>query len=320
MIELSFIVPVYNVENYLPRCIESILKQNICDFELILIDDGSTDKSGVICDWYAQNQKNIKVIHKKNEGLSEARNCGLSSASGVYILFVDSDDYIDDVSGMLTICSDNKLDLLTGNAVKVGMDHKESLMKKNILNGLKVETGKEILKRELKAQSMEMTACISLYSRTFLLDNGLYFKKGLLHEDEQWTPRVFLSAERAAVSDTVFYHYILRANSITEKKDKAVNAVHVKRIVEELERIYLSQDDIVLQELLLDNLVDKYLNAFYVGKMYRRRYRNWIDKDFVRRNARSGRNRKKVFLFTVSPTLYYMVNYLLKKIIKRIKG
>ena len=91
---VSVIVPVYKVERYIRKCIDSILKQSFTDFELILVDDGSPDKCGKICDEYAAKDKRIKVIHKKNGGLSDARNAGLDYATGGYICFIDSDDWI----------------------------------------------------------------------------------------------------------------------------------------------------------------------------------------------------------------------------------
>ena len=94
MPKISIIVPVYNVEKYLEKCVKSILNQTFTDFELILVDDGTPDSSGVICDQFAEKDERIKVIHKKNGGLSDARNTGIEVAKGEYIGFVDSDDYI----------------------------------------------------------------------------------------------------------------------------------------------------------------------------------------------------------------------------------
>ena len=94
MIKISVIVPVYNVEKYLPRCIDSILNQTFTDFELILVDDGSTDNSGQICDTYAEKDSRVKVVHKKNGGVSKARNVGLDNVLGKYITFCDSDNSI----------------------------------------------------------------------------------------------------------------------------------------------------------------------------------------------------------------------------------
>ena len=95
MPEISIIVPVYNVEKYLPRCVDSILNQTFTNFELILVNDGSTDRSGIICDQYKKRDNRIKVIHKTNEGVSKARNIGISEAKGRYIEFIDSDDWIE---------------------------------------------------------------------------------------------------------------------------------------------------------------------------------------------------------------------------------
>ena len=91
---LSIIIPVYNVESYLPRCAESVFSQMTNECEVIFVDDGSTDDSGRICDNYASSRANVSVVHKKNGGLSSARNVGMKSASGQYLLFVDSDDYL----------------------------------------------------------------------------------------------------------------------------------------------------------------------------------------------------------------------------------
>ena len=95
MVEISIIVPLYNVEKYLRRCVDSILVQTFQDFELILVDDGSTDASGRICDEYAGRYDRISVIHKGNEGVSEARNRGIDESRGEYLVFIDSDDYVD---------------------------------------------------------------------------------------------------------------------------------------------------------------------------------------------------------------------------------
>lgn len=94
--EISIIVPVYNVEKYIDRCMDSILRQTFADFELILVDDGSLDQSGTICDEYAEKDNRIRVIHQKNRGLSSARNVGLANAGGKYVMFCDSDDYVSD--------------------------------------------------------------------------------------------------------------------------------------------------------------------------------------------------------------------------------
>ena len=113
---ISVIVPVYNVERYLPRCIESILKQTYTNFELILVDDGTPDRSGIICDRYAEKDSRIRVIHKENGGVSTARNAGIDAAKGEWITFVDSDDWVSvKYLELLAECLDqNDYDLIVG--------------------------------------------------------------------------------------------------------------------------------------------------------------------------------------------------------------
>ena len=113
MKKISVIVPIYNVEQYLYQCIDSIIAQTYTNLEIILVDDGSTDSSGEICDKYASVDCRIVVIHKKNGGLSEARNAGINVATGDYIGFVDSDDYIfpDTYRGMIEACENNNCEI-----------------------------------------------------------------------------------------------------------------------------------------------------------------------------------------------------------------
>ena len=119
MPEISIIVPIYNVEQYLKRCVDSILAQTFKDFELILVDDGSPDSCPFICDEYARIDSRIKVIHKANGGLSDARNAGLEMAMGNYIAFVDSDDWIasDTYEYLYELIKKNKADVVSGSYV-----------------------------------------------------------------------------------------------------------------------------------------------------------------------------------------------------------
>lgn len=135
MPKFSIIVPVYNVEDYLPRCVDSILNQQYPDFELILVDDGSTDNSSIICDKYANKDNRIRVIHKENGGVSTARNIGIENASGEYITFCDSDDYYKDnlLEVAFRYLDDNSLDLLCFNY--------ETLHNTGLKKGSNIDTG-----------------------------------------------------------------------------------------------------------------------------------------------------------------------------------
>ena len=116
---ISIIVPVYNTERFLPQCIESVLSQSFCDFELLLIDDGSTDESGAICDAYSQRDSRIKVFHQDNGGVSSARNVGLDNIKGEWIFFMDSDDFLPAKAlDMLMSCTDSEVDMIYGGIRK----------------------------------------------------------------------------------------------------------------------------------------------------------------------------------------------------------
>ena len=152
---ISIIVPVYNAEKYLHRCIDSILSQTFTDFELLLIDDGSTDSSSIICDDYLREDSRVRVFHKKNGGVSSARNMGLDNAKGKWITFVDSDDFIS--SNFCEILLDNENEDLvicsfeTFGNIKEKCKLKDSYYSKEQLsNGLIVKKGNEVFSENSK--------------------------------------------------------------------------------------------------------------------------------------------------------------------------
>lgn len=185
----SVIIPVYNVEKYLPECVNSVLNQDFYDYEVILVDDGSTDSSGNICDEYAKEYSNIKVIHKENGGLSDARNFGIKEAKGEYLMFLDSDDFwygIDVLSGALdTIRTQNNPDLILFGITDYYPD-REAVQK--VFPQYKM-TGKFFSDfRYLNDMLLyKATACDKIIKRKLITDNKLFFLKGKTHEDIAWS-------------------------------------------------------------------------------------------------------------------------------------
>lgn len=208
--KFSFIVPVYNVEKYLEQCVQSILCQPFDDFELILVDDGSTDSSGALCDKLAQTDARIRVIHQENGGLSEARNTGIRNAKGTYILFVDSDDYI--APGILskineTIDCYENADVVFLEAIKFWPDGRQEPMadgyKADRING---KTKDQVLDFLTTMPKFPGSACTKVIRRE-LLDESMFFEKGLLSEDIDWCYRLFGKAERYAYLPQPYYYY-----------------------------------------------------------------------------------------------------------------
>ncbi len=310
--KFSIIVPIYKTEQYLRKCVDTLIKQTYKDIEIILVDDESPDAASQMCDEYAHFDTRIKVIHKKNSGLSDARNAGLAIATGDYVIFVDSDDYVEyDMCAKMLTYTAQEPDIIIGDAIVEGGKSHLS----HIENVSDLFTGEEYLKKAYAAGKAPMAAWLNIYKRDFLSNNNLQFKYGILHEDEEFTPRAFLAAQSVVCTGVLFYHYIIREGSITTKKDKRKNATDLYNTCTELEKVYLKLADIELRKYLLNSLADKFLGMFQVAKLFQ--YGDeYIKKEFVVRNAKLSRTRKKAKLYALSPRLYYYTN----KIAKLISG
>lgn len=217
--KISVIVPVYNVATWLRRCVDSILAQTFTDFELILVDDGSTDSSPAICDEYVSKDKRVSVLHSANAGLSSARNSGLLIASGDYISFVDSDDWIspDMLEYLYSLAVKYKCDvasadyfLTDGIAVKFGGRYKETVV-----------TGADKIVRFYLAQDKmngrnDFSVCIKLYKRT--LFEKIRFPDGKIFEDNITNFKILMNCRRYVKSTRKVYAYFQRRQSTTKTK------------------------------------------------------------------------------------------------------
>lgn len=219
-IKLSVIIPVYKVETYLRECVDSVLFQSLKDLEVILVDDGSPDSCPIICDQYASENKNVKVIHKKNGGLSDARNCGLMAAEGEYVAFLDSDDFYNDRIFLQE--ATNKLqkehsDLLMFQRQYYLDEKKEYLGKPRIYGDeiMQEEECGELFYLLAKADQLDASASMKIIRRNILIDNRLFFKTGILSEDVEWFFRLAPCVSSVSVINEIAYVYRRREGSIT---------------------------------------------------------------------------------------------------------
>ena len=208
---VSIIVPVYKAEKYLHRCIDSILSQTFTDWECILVDDGSPDRSGAICDEYAQKDNRIRVIHKENGGVSSARNVGINNAQGIYITFVDSDDWIEKTC--LETCSkemdDNRLDLLQFGYKRIASSEK-------IL--IEVPLGTPVVGKEKYIELQKFNVCVGggMYRLDIIQKRHLRFEIGMkLGEDQKFFFEFLMYADRIRSLHQTFYYYFLNYDSAT---------------------------------------------------------------------------------------------------------
>lgn len=213
---ISIVVPVYNIEGYVYRCVDSMINQTYRNIEIILVDDGSIDKSGIICDEFANRDKRIKVIHKKNGGLSDARNAGIAAANGEYIGFVDGDDYIHQkmYEILLDACIRNNAQMAMCGRKTV--DENGNLIKEMFtLGGETLYTGKEAVEHLLRWDSCDSSACDKLYSR--ILFDKVRYPLGVMSEDYQVTSRLMLSANRIVHVGYSLYNYVQRTERISHQ-------------------------------------------------------------------------------------------------------
>lgn len=210
--KISIIVPIYNVEKYLKKCIDSILEQTYSNIEVILVDDGSPDNCGKICDEYKKNDNRIIVIHKSNGGLSDARNVGISVATGDYIAFIDSDDYVDNnyISYLynLLVLNNSDISIVMPYIVDENYIIKNKTRKEKIYNYNNVEA----LKIMLYQKKFETSA----WGKLFKVDviKNIEFPKGKIYEDLGTIYKYILNANKITFSTKKSYYYLQRSDSI----------------------------------------------------------------------------------------------------------
>lgn len=258
MVKLSIIVPIYRVEQYLRKCVDSLLAQAYEDYEIILVDDGSPDACPQICDSYAAAYKNIHVVHRENGGLSAARNSGIEVAKGEYIMFVDSDDYIElnVLKGLLSQVKRDNLDVLRYRLQYVNPQYE-------VFNPYKSDPFKGNDYSEIPTDGITFlntrmsTAC---YAWAFVIKrellDGCIFTPCIYFEDTDWTPRMLCKAKRVASTKTVVYNYLMREGSITN----AVNRSKQKKVLDDKMRLVETMQGLA-KDLALDWKENKWFDC-----------------------------------------------------------
>lgn len=253
----SIIIPVYKVENYLDKCISSIVNQEYGNYEIILVDDGSPDKSSEICDNWAKKEEHIKVLHKKNGGASSARNVGVRHARGKYIIFVDSDDYWNNSSALFLISETlervKEVDVIVFNNIDYSCISQESVIcnRKYDIEFMESADKNAVLKYLFNNNLFPGAAWVTVTRRDFLVKNNIEFIEGIKAEDIDWLLNVFLNANSFSALNQAFYVYLKYRN------DSVTGTIDVKSI----EDILYTLD--IWFERLKDNRYDEIRDAIY---------------------------------------------------------
>ena len=310
MEKISIIIPVFNVEKYLKRCLESVLSQTYYNIEIILIDDGSQDKCGRICDEYAANDSRIVVIHKKNEGLSIARNCGIEMATGDYICFVDSDDYIspDYCQKLYNAIVTENADIAMCRFIRFSSDKCNESIKHN--GEKKVINSVDALKEIYLADGELFTVVWNkMYKKSVIGD--IRYPQNRINEDEFTTYKFFLNAKKIVEIYDVLYFYFWNTNSITTKDNYLEN----EDIYDAFdERIILFSKDPSMKELLrltnkayLDRIIFRSRKLIKnkkrnIAKKLHRKYKLYYKKHPICKKLGKGYQ-----IYYYNPRVYYLL-------------
>lgn len=245
-LKLSIIIPVYNVEKYLAKCLDSVLVGNAFTGQIICVNDGSTDNSLTILEQYAKQYPNVEIITQPNAGLSAARNAGISAARGEYVCFLDSDDYWEPnaLNGLLEQIERDNLDVLRFKYQNVNEKYEIYLPYKRdnrLDNDYSEEPtdGVSFLNERMNMQCYAVMFIVkrdliysnqsSVVSDQYLGETNILFTPGIYFEDTDWTPRMLVKAKRVASTETVVYNYLMREGSITN----AVNRSKQKKVLDD---------------------------------------------------------------------------------------
>ena len=270
---LTVVIPVYNVEKYLNRCIESILLQEWKNYDILLVDDGSTDSSPQICDDYAKVYDFISVIHKKNGGLSEARNTGISHAKGEYVYFPDSDDWIepDTFIALAEALESQDFDIISFNREFV-KGEEDPIVSDPLVT--QVFEGKDAFVQMLKHSYITGFANDKIYRKSLFIDNNILFPSRKYYEDLGTNYKLFLSAQKVYATNQKYYHYLIdNPDSITqswnEKKFRDMFGFYKEMFYSDFVRSQLNQEELHLSQLYYVNGLTHILASLYKAKLHK---------------------------------------------------
>ena len=239
MTKISVIIPVYNVENYLKECLDSITNQTLKDMEIICIDDGSTDNSPDILKEYSKKDKRIKIITKENGGQATARNLGIKESQGEYIAFVDSDDFIEPtmMEKLYTKAKDNNLDIAMCKIATYNNQTEE--IKDNVwyyMLGVFRDFEKDIFNHKDTKEftcNIAVTPYNKIYKTTLLKENNILFPEGLIFEDEKFFYDTYLRANKVSIVDEFLYYYRInrKGSTVDIEKEKPLEKPITMKII-----------------------------------------------------------------------------------------
>lgn len=309
---ISVIVPVYKVEQYLERCVCSIISQTYQNLEIILVDDGSPDKCGEICEIFAQNDSRIRVYHKQNGGLSDARNFGVEYSHGEYIVFVDSDDYIapNYIEYLLVLLKKYNADISCCCMAETHADTADYRTNDEIPNE-QIFTGIEVCRRSfMYLHTFLVLACGKLYSSDIV--KKYTFPVGKIHEDAATTCKFFYEANRVIVGNKRLYAYYQNPKSIMHTKGNNLNPDKIWAY-EHRAKFFEEHNEKKLAKIAWNALYNLYVR----DSIDNQGRSDYFIKTFAKGKKLDAKTRLEVKLYQISPYIYRKCLDIQKALVKR---
>ena len=314
--KFSVIVPVYKVEEYLEICVNSLLAQSMeaGSMEIILVDDGSPDRCGELCDRLADSDEEIRAIHKTNGGLSSARNAGMLEAQGKYLVFVDSDDTLE--PGALhhiedALQKDGEADAVFYDGIEDDGRNRLPLRRIPTEGSRVTDSGKDFMREKYRDNNLNMEAWLYACKKDYLevrFVPFLLFGKSIL----EFTPRALLKCGKIIELPDQLYHYMVRENSISTQKNKEKNARDLFATLRAQDQM-ADQQEPELRKWMKNGILNSYLNMIQTARMYQKQYRKLVDKHFLLGKAATNWNRFRVLICFVNLRLYCFMNDFYKR-------
>lgn len=333
---VTIVIPAYNVEEYIDECVESAIKQTYKNIEIIIINDGSTDNTKEKISKYTDEK--VKIFSKENEGLSATRNLGINKANGKYIYFLDSDDKMDLnlIEACVRAAEENNLDIVNFDG-EIFYDEENLIRKGDLIYNkskyLKSEvmTGREYFKLSNNKNVYSSMVCLYFFKKSFLEENNLTFKKGILHEDELFTAVALILNCKVKYINKVFFYRRIRRDSIMTSKKTLKNSNGYLEVAEDLTKIVQRLDlDNETRELVISKIVNFYNSA--IINSYKARINEKDKKEIIefsknlnyllRRNILINNKALiiKAKFYNISYMIYYLkicIKSIIKKLIKK---
>lgn len=312
---ISIIVPIYKVEKYLDECINSIIKQTYNNIEIILVDDGSPDDCGNICDKYAKEDNRIKVIHKKNGGLSDARNKGIDVAKGKYITFIDSDDYveIEYIEKLYNAIKENNTLISQCSILKV--NNQKEIKNKLGYEENCIKTGIEMIN---DLYSKHLIENIVVWNKMYNMElfKELRFPFGKIHEDEFTTYKIFYNVDEVAIINNYLYNYRQTDESIIGRKFSTKRLELLEAIEQRLD-FFEEYNEIKIYEKTLKYYLEQIRGNYIKMKLYiehseeeqKRLIKNYRKsyKKYIKMKDISIISKLKALIFYISPNMFFNI-------------